>query len=97
MHSDDSSAPPMPAHPPVAPGHFYAREHPCVRCGYNLQTMELDERCPECGTPGVESLGSLSAARPEDVRRVGRGVRAMAWSAIVFPLVAAGLIYVDIR
>ena len=41
---------PRPA-PPIA------RPPTCERCGYNLTTMPLESRCPECGTPIIESLG----------------------------------------
>ncbi len=29
----------------------------CEFCGYNLSTMPLEARCPECGEPVIESLG----------------------------------------
>src|SRR5882724_5427937 len=29
---------------------------PCLRCGYNLRTLSIDARCPECSTPVASSL-----------------------------------------
>lgn len=28
----------------------------CLHCGYNLRTLPLDSRCPECGQPVLQSL-----------------------------------------
>ena len=39
-----------------------ARPPTCEICGYNLTTMAMTGRCPECGTPVAESLGP--EARP---------------------------------
>lgn len=30
----------------------------CEFCGYNLTGTAIESRCPECGTPAIESLGS---------------------------------------
>lgn len=50
-----------------------ARSLPCVGCGYNLKTLAVSGRCPECGL-GVEltiSLGGeLVATRPAYARRL---------------------------
>ncbi len=34
-----------------------ARERRCIECGYDLHTIPMDSRCPECGKPVIESLG----------------------------------------
>lgn len=34
-----------------------ARPPTCESCGYNLSGTPLESRCPECGTPAVDSLG----------------------------------------
>jgi len=38
------------------------RDPMCEWCGYNLTTIPMDSRCPECGRPVIESLGD--AVRP---------------------------------
>jgi hypothetical protein len=48
----------------------------CLHCGYNLHTLPLDSRCPECGQPVLHSL----ARRPfgpvsrRTLRRVALGL-----------------------
>ena len=32
---------------------------PCVRCGYNLRTLDTGGKCPECGTDVIKSAGAL--------------------------------------
>lgn len=66
-----------------------ARPPTCERCGYNLTSMEMSARCPECGTPVAESLGSGVRPGTDWQRRdtIGRGA---AWwrctrAAIVKP------------
>ncbi len=36
----------------------------CVGCGYNLRTLRLTGRCPECGTDVVDSTSEPEAASP---------------------------------
>ncbi len=33
------------------------RDQRCIECGYNLHTIPMESRCPECGKPVIESLG----------------------------------------
>ena len=50
----------------------------CDRCGYNLTTIPLESRCPECGEPVMASLGPN--ARPGTVWRRRHEVgRIRAW------------------
>src|SRR5687768_7217210 len=37
-------------HAPSLPPIQVVTDHPCATCGYNLRTIPLDSRCPECGT-----------------------------------------------
>lgn len=41
----------------------------CESCGYNLTTMSMDARCPECGRPVIESLGPQARLGPAWARR----------------------------
>jgi hypothetical protein len=69
--------PPSP-HAPRLPPIQVVTDHPCANCGYNLRTMPLDARCPECGTPvglSLELVG-LSALPRKVVRPLYEGLRA---------------------
>jgi len=48
--------PPLP--PPCIGGYV-----PCLRCGYNLKTLQVHWRCPECGVLVNRSLARLVASR----------------------------------
>lgn len=52
----------------------------CLRCGYNLRTMSLQGRCPECDLPVERSAGGnlLRCCDPAWLRRMARGA---AWLA----------------
>lgn len=47
----------------------------CEFCGYNLTGTAIESRCPECGTPAMESLGPL--VRPGTEWDRGGGLRVM--------------------
>lgn len=47
----------------------------CDYCGYNLTATPLESRCPECGTPAMESLGPH--ARPGTKWDRGAGLRVL--------------------
>jgi uncharacterized repeat protein (TIGR04138 family) len=39
---------------------------PCIECGYNLRTLSLENRCPECGVPVKKTLVAIpDGAAPE--------------------------------
>ena len=40
----------------AAAGNVIARGLPCGSCGYNLRTLRLDARCPECGQGVADSV-----------------------------------------
>lgn len=58
---------------------------PCRKCGYNLRGLNLDGRCPECGTPvGLSLYGDLLRySDPNWVRTLYRGVRTIIWGIVV--------------
>lgn len=52
------------------------RDLPCVRCGYNLRTMDGTARCPECGAGVALTLelgGELQRTRPAYLGRLATG------------------------
>jgi hypothetical protein len=67
---------------PTAP----ERPPTCEACGYNLTMMALEGRCPECGTPVIESLGAENRAGSAwgHRKRIGR-VRAW-WQCLWQPI-----------
>ena len=48
---------------------------PCAACGYNLRTILINGRCPECGTEVAETLksGILACSSPRWLRNIGAG------------------------
>ncbi len=50
----------------------------CDACGYNLTTIPMESRCPECGEPVAASLGPEARPGPPWVRRREIG-RFVAW------------------
>lgn len=45
---------------------------PCLRCGYNLRTLEVAGNCPECGTPVLWTLHpDTMLHQSESIQRVG--------------------------
>ena len=56
-----------------------AGDFPCHRCGYDLRTLGVNDRCPECGTLVRASVRGnlLSFSDPAWLRRVASGVRWM--------------------
>src|SRR5258707_15175944 len=44
------------------------RDTPCTQCGYNLRTLAVDQKCPECGTPIVQTLAPLRGIADPETR-----------------------------
>lgn len=97
LDAPTQSPPPLPAHPPIAPAKYvFARDVPCIGCGYNLRTMNVSEICPECARKCADSLASLHAGRADQLARIASGLMWMAWPALAFPLVTFALLMIDI-
>lgn len=58
---------------------------PCRRCGYNLRTLLVDAKCPECGTSVADSLRGnlLRDADPQWLERVGLGIALKLWNIVL--------------
>jgi hypothetical protein len=96
--ADESTTTSLPATNGVEAGEdVFATRMPCVRCGYDLKSIALSGRCPECGGPCVESLGSMYAADAGEVSGMVAGLRMMMWAAIALPALGGALFYLDIR
>jgi hypothetical protein len=84
--------PAPPALPSTAPAPatslVFACELPCIHCAYDLRTIPLTANCPECGKPAADSLHSLAAAKPEDIRRVRASLLYLLLAGLGFPLLA---------
>ncbi len=50
-------------YPPPLPPRNVGGSVPCVRCGYNLKTLQLHWRCPECGLMVDWSMARHAAGR----------------------------------
>jgi hypothetical protein len=71
-----------------------ASDVPCRRCSYNLRSLNVAARCPECNAPvGVSIHGQLLRyGDPGWVRDLGRGAGLMFWgilASVVLGLLAA--------
>src|SRR5258706_9556058 len=75
------NSPPPPASPPPA----LDQNLPCLRCGYNLRTLSIDARCPECATPIASSLDPtlLRYADPSWTHALGQALGLMIFSLLV--------------
>jgi len=71
--------------PPRTP-EVVTTDTPCRKCQYNLRTLSIDSRCPECGTPVVFSVrgGLIRYSDPDwlDQIRLGMGCVAGALTAL---------------
>ena len=56
---------------------------PCISCGYNLRTLAVSARCPECGQP-VESTTryALVFANPTWLKALRDGAAILAWTPV---------------
>jgi len=80
MDSPEAAAP-----PPTAPTIAFICEMPCIHCAYDLRTILLSDRCPECGKPAADSWDSLAAAGATDIARLRRGLVFAIIAAAAFP------------
>ena len=57
---------------------------PCISCGYNLRSLPMSGRCPECNSPIEEALhhGWLMFADPQWLARLRSGVTLILWSLL---------------
>ena len=65
--------PPMStAHPLSGPGEVIKTERPCIKCGYNLQGLQVGGACPECGTAIANAKKSERVESSERIERFER-------------------------
>lgn len=75
----ESLAPPPP--PVFAPA--VITDTPCIGCGYNIRSLELSVRCPECGTPVQATLsGGLRYAPEAYLRRMLLATRCLSYGML---------------
>lgn len=73
---------------------------PCRKCGYNLRGLNVEGKCPECGTMvGLSVSGDLLRfSDPEWVQGLGSGVRLILWGVVVMIVaMAAGVVLTLMR
>jgi len=51
---------------------------PCVDCGYNLRGLTTSDKCPECGTPAIETIEAGAEARESNRVELAQRARALA-------------------
>ncbi len=58
---------------------------PCISCGYNLRSLPMSGRCPECNSAIESALhhGWLMFADPQWLRRLRSGVTFALWAVLV--------------
>lgn len=66
-----------------------ARDMPCLTCGYNLRTLAVDARCPECGGTVADTLDAWNAESSDAGVIYAMGVSA--GMLFIFPLATAFL------
>ena len=71
-------------YPPSLPPRHVGASIPCVRCGYDLKTLHVHRRCPECGLMVDWSLARHAAGRATPMRRlaVAAGVTVASFVAL---------------
>lgn len=69
---------------------------PCMRCGYNLRSLQSDAICPECATPVQHTIRYrwLPFADPVWLKRLRRGATSVLW--LILALVAGCTILVTL-
>lgn len=79
--------------PPTAPDQFIDTEIQCLRCGYNLEGLQLDGVCPECGTHIADSHRGtlLKNSAPEYLETLHKGVFVIQAAVIVVIILAVAM------
>ena len=87
--------PPIPASPVVL------ADLPCRKCSYNLRTLSIESRCPECGTPVSDSLHSdrLRDGDPRWLKTIRDGVFCLwiTYLLYLFWIATDGLLHVPLH
>lgn len=71
----------------------------CRKCSYNLRGLQVDGRCPECGTPNAVSIHGdlLQYSHPSWLREVADGLGLILWGILASIVVnlGAGFVFGD--
>ena len=69
----------------------------CRHCGYDLRTIDIEDRCPECGTAVADSLASahLAGAEPSWLKQVYIGQRVVVLGAVLLLIGVPATIIID--
>ncbi len=69
---------------------------PCVQCGYNVRSMPVAGKCPECATSIAKSVEgfSMQTAPPAFVRALRRGMLVTGWGAIALAACTIASVFV---
>jgi hypothetical protein len=79
---------------PDIPAPAIITDTPCIGCGYNIRSLELATRCPECGTPVDATLrGGLRYSPEPFLRRLLLATRCLSYGMLAYA-VALIVIYV---
>ena len=73
-------------------------DFPCHGCGYDLRTLNANDRCPECGTLVRASVRGnvLKYSDPVWLRRVATGVRRMGKSGLIATASAVAWVFTSV-
>jgi ribosomal protein L37E len=76
-----------------------ATDTPCDQCGYNLRTLHVSARCPECGYPVMRALrsGMLRDAPRTYIRRLIHGADALLVAVLLSGGVASAFLAAIVR
>ena len=71
---------------------------PCISCGYNLRSLPMSGRCPECNSSIESALhhGWLMFADPQWLRRLRSGVTLILWTLLASVICYVGMIIIVI-
>ncbi len=79
----------MPPEQDTAISQVVDTDQPCTHCGYNLRSLNLQSRCPECGSEVADSLQGdlLLSADKEWLSRLRQGTSVKLWNVALMFLV----------